>query len=288
MDLSIVIVSFNTKKLLDDCLASVERSLKGTEISYEVIVIDNVSTDGTREMLKTTFKKVRTILNKENVGFGRANNQGIKAAHGEYIFLLNSDTIVLDNAINKLLSFAKQHPKTFVGPKLLNLDRSVQTSCGPFFSLPVVFAALYLRGDRIGLTRWSPNRPRGVDWVSGAALMGPKKLFIDNLLFDEKIFMYMEEIDLLYRARKKGYKTLFYPRSVIIHLGSGSSTNKKKGPVLNIYRGLRYFYTKHHAPWKTTILRVLLKAKAAIAWCIGIVTGSAYLKETYAEAYKLT
>lgn len=288
MDLSIVIVSFNTKKLLDDCLASVGRSLKETQLSYEVIVVDNVSTDGTREMLKKKYTWVQTIFNSENVGFGRANNQGMKKAVGEYIFLLNSDTIILNNAIAKLLSFAKQHPKTFVGPKLLNLDRSVQTSCGPFFSLPVVFAALFLRGDRIGLTRWSPNRTRGVDWVSGAALMGPKKLFMDNLFFDEKIFMYMEEIDLLYRAKKKGYKTLFYPRSVIIHLGSGSSTNKKKGPVLNIYRGVKYFYIKHHAPWKVRILLFLLKAKAAIAWCIGVLTGSAYLKETYAEAYKLS
>ncbi len=287
MDLSIVIVSFNTKQLLDDCLASVYRSLKDSRVDYELIIVDNVSTDGTREMLKKKYPVIRTILNKENVGFGRGNNQGMEAAKGDYIFLLNSDTIVLNNAIAKLLSFARQHPKHFVGPKLLNLDRSVQTSCGPFFSLPVIFAALFVRGDRLGLTRWSPSRTRRVDWVSGAALMGPKKLFMDNLLFDEKIFMYMEEIDLLYRARKKGYKTLFYPRSVIIHLGSGSSTNKKKGPVLNIYKGLKYFYIKHHAPWKVRILLLMLKAKAAIAWCIGLVTGSQYLKETYAEAFRL-
>lgn len=286
MDLSIVIVSFNTKKLLDDCLGSVERSLEGAKVIYEVIVVDNVSTDGTREMLKKKYPKFRTILNTENVGFGRGNNQGIKIAKGEYIFLLNSDTIVLNNAVGKLFSFATQHAKTFVGPKLLNLDRSTQTSCGPFFSLPVVFAALFLRGDRIGVTRWSPNSTRQVDWLSGAALMGPKKLFMDDLLFDEKIFMYMEEIDLLYRAKKSGHKTLFYPKSVIIHLGSGSSTNKKKGPVLNIYKGLIYFYQKHH-PRKLLILKLLLKTKAAIAYLLGVATGNQYLKETYAEAFKL-
>ncbi len=287
MDLSIIIVSFNTKKLLDDCLASLFQSLKGIGVSFEIIVVDNVSTDGTREMLKSKYKQVRAILNSENVGFGRANNQGIRQSRAEYIFLLNSDTIVINNAIGKLLAFAHQHPKSFVGPKLLNLDRSIQTSCGPFFSLPVVFAALFLRGDRIGLTRWSPNSVRRVDWVSGAALMGQRKLFVDDLLFDEKIFMYMEEIDLLYRARRRGYSTLFYPRSVIIHLGSGSSTNKKKGPVLNIYRGLIYFYQKHRGKVSTGMLRLLLKLKAAVAWGIGVVVGSSYLKETYAEAYRL-
>lgn len=287
MDLSVVIVSFNTKKLLDDCLASIFRSLKDAKIGFEVIVVDNVSTDGTREMLKSKYPNVRTILNRENVGFGKANNQGIKKAVAEYIFLLNSDTIVLNNAIGKLLAFAKLHPKSFVGPKLLNLDRSNQTSCGPFFSLPVVFASLFLKGDRLGLTRWSPKEIRNVDWVSGAALMGPKKLFLNDLLFDEKIFMYMEEIDLLYRARQKGYKTLFYPRSVIVHLGSGSSTNKRKGPVLNIYRGLIYFFAKHHNRLSLFVLKVLLKTKAAVAWCIGVSSGSQYLKETYAEAFRL-
>lgn len=286
MDLSIVIVSFNTKKLLDDCLNSVGRSLKGSRVSYEIIVVDNVSTDGTRELLKKKYPKVRTILNRENVGFGRGNNQGIKIAKGEYIFLLNSDTVVLNNAISKLLSFAKLHPKSFVGPKLLNFDRTNQTSCGPFLSLPIVFTALFLRGDRLGLTRWSPSHSREVDWASGAALIGPKKLFMDEFLFDEKIFMYMEEIDLLYRARKKGHRTLFYPRSVIIHLGSGSSTNKKKGPVLNIYKGLLYFYQKHH-PRKLWMLKLFLKTKAAIAYLLGVATGNQYLKETYSEAFKI-
>ncbi len=287
MDLSVVIVSYNTQKLLSDCLSSVGRSLKGSGVDTEVIVVDNVSTDGTREMLKKKFPWVKTIYNSENVGFGRANNQGIQKAKGEYIFLLNSDTIILDSAIAKLLSFARQHPKTFVGPKLLNPDRSVQTSCGPFFTLGVVFAALFLKGDRIGLTRWSPGKSRRVDWVSGAALMGPRKIFLDDLLFDEKIFLYMEEIDLLYRARKKGFRTLFYPRSVIVHIGSASSPTQKRGPVLHIYRGLKYFYAKHHAPWQMTILRFFLKAKAATAWLIGVVSGSAYLRETYAEAYTL-
>ena len=287
MDLSIIIVSYNTKKLTSDCLSSVIKSLKGTGITWEIILIDNVSTDGTRQMLKEKFPKITKILNRDNVGFGKANNQGIKIARGEYVLLLNSDTVVLNNALGKLLAFARQHPNAFVGGKLLNLDHSAQTSCGPFFSLPVVLAVLFFKGDVLGLTRWSPNSVRRVDWVSGACIMAPKKLFMNDLLFDSEIFMYMEEIDLLYRAKRKGYPTYFYPRALIIHLGAGSSTNKRKGPVLNIFKGLIYFYKKHRSPFELRILRFLLKAKAVMAWSIGAIMGKGYICETYAEAYKL-
>jgi GT2 family glycosyltransferase len=117
--------------------------------------------------------------------------------------------------------------------------------------------------------------------------MAQKRLFMHDLLFDEHIFMYMEEIDLLYRAKKKGYATYFYPRSLIVHVGSGSSTNKKKGPVLNIYRGYIYLYTKHASKVSLSLLRGMLKTKAVMAWLLGVLTGSTYLKETYAEAYQL-
>ncbi len=287
MDISVVIVSFNTKKLLDDCLTSLYKSIRGQLFDVEIIVVDNASTDGTREMLINKYPKVRTIFNSENVGFGRANNQGIRKAAGEYVLLLNSDTIVPNHAMKKLYEFTKKHPKSFVGPKLLNMDRSAQTSCGPFFSLPVVFASLFLKGDVIGLTRSSPKKTKHVDWVSGACMMAAKKLFMDDLLFDEDIFMYMEEVDLLMRAKKKGYGTYFYAGAQIIHLGGGSSTNKRTGPVLNIYKGLLFVYRKHYTASALQKLRILLKIKAIISIIIGFVTNSGYLKKTYAEAYTL-
>lgn len=287
MDVSVIIVSYNTKKLLDDCLSSTIRSLKKSGLRWEIIVVDNVSKDGTRPMLKKKYPRVKTLFNRKNAGFGKANNQGIKASTGEYILLLNSDTVVLNDAIGKLVSFGKQHPNSFIGPKLLNPDHTPQTSCGPFFSLPVVFAALFLGGDRIGLTRWSPNKARKVDWVSGACILGPRKLFMQDLLFDEQIFMYMEEIDLLMRAKDRGMTTFFYPRSHVIHVGAASSSNRKKGPVLNIYRGLIFLYKKHGTPEGLFMIRLLLKAKAALAWFIGFALGNEPLKETYAEAYSL-
>jgi GT2 family glycosyltransferase len=287
MDLSVIIVSFNTKKLLDDCLSSLLLSIKAAHIKAEVIVVDNVSKDGTREMLKEKYPKVMTILNRENVGFGRANNQGIRKASGEYILLLNSDTITPVEAIGNLYKFAGKNQKSFIGPKLLNTDGTPQTSCGPFFTLPVVFAALFLKGDVNGLTRWSPDEVKQVDWVSGACFIGKRALFLEDLLFDEQVFMYMEEVDLFMRAREKGYLTLFYPGSNIVHLGGGSSTNKRTGPVLNIYRGLLYVYKKHYSSFSLFVLKILLKAKALVSMSIGYVVGSSYLKQTYAEAYRL-
>ena len=287
MDLSIIIVSYNTKTITDDCLASIKKSLSESSVSYEIIVVDNVSTDGTREMLARKYPDVITIFNDENVGFGRANNQGMRKAKGAYFLLINSDTVAIKNAIPKLYEFAKNHPKSFAGPKLLNMDRSPQTSCGPFLNVGVVFAALFLKGDVLGITRWSPNKLKTVDWVSGACMIGPKKLFMEDLLFDEQIFMYMEEIDLLMRARKKGYRTYFYPGSQIVHLGGASSTNKRTGPVLNIYKGLLFVYKKHYSTFSLFCLKRMLKLKAIISMGIGYVTGSEYLKKTYAEAYKL-
>ncbi len=117
--------------------------------------------------------------------------------------------------------------------------------------------------------------------------MAAKKLFMDDLLFDEKIFMYMEEIDLLMRAKKKGYGTYFYAGSPIIHLGGGSSVNRRTGPVLNIYKGLLYVYNKHNSKRATILLKALLRLKALLLIGLGVVTGSRYLKTTYAEALKL-
>ena len=287
MDISFVIVSYNTEKILDDCLASIYKTLELSTIKFEIIVIDNVSTDGTRGMLKKKYPQVISILNSENVGFGRANNQGIRKAKGEFILLINSDTVSLPKSLVLLYEFAKNHPNDFVGPKLLNTDLSPQTSCGYFFTVPVVFASLFLKGDVNGLIRWSPDQTKMVDWVSGACIMGKRSVFMDDLLFDEKIFMYMEEVDLLMRAKAKGHNTYFFHESTIVHIGGGSSKNKRTGPVLNIYKGLLFVYTKHYSPFSRVILKIFLRAKAILSVIIGHVVGSEYLKKTYVEAFKL-
>lgn len=283
MDLSIIIPSFNTKELLSRCLATVEKSFSGSDITYEIIIVDNASDDGTREMLKKQDKHLVAILNKTNIGYGKANNTGIREAKGTYILLLNSDIEVIDDAIPKLYGFIKEHPKTFAGGKLKNADGTPQASAGSFYSLPVVFLMLFCKGDRLGITRSSPDAITNTDWVSGACIIGKKQDFTDAGLFDEDIFMYMDEVDFLYRAGKKGYTTMFFPDARFLHIGAASSEGKKM-PVINIYRGLVFFYKKHAHTWEQRTLHVLLRIKAYAAIVIGRLTGNSGLVNLYEKA----
>lgn len=283
MDLSIIIVSFNTKDLLKNCLTSVFNTTKG--INFEVFVVDNGSTDGSIEMVKKKFPKVFLIKNKKNLGFARANNQALKKAKGEYLLLLNSDTKILDNALEKLVNFAKGKEELgIVGPKLLNPDKSPQPSAAPFYTLPVVFISL-LRGD--SFLRRSYQETREVDWVAGACFLIKKEITKKIGFLDEEFFMYIEEMEFCFRAKKAGYKTYFYPAAKIFHLVRGSSTAGKREAIWWIYKGLIYFYQKHFAPWQLRVLKFLLQAKALGAWFAGILSGSDYLKKTYAKAFEL-
>jgi len=288
--LSIIIISYNTKKITEDCLKSI---YKWNTDKAEIIVIDNNSIDGSLEMLysyKALKKNFILIEEKNNLGFAKANNLAVGKASGQYVLFLNSDIIVLNNAINKLLDFYinNQEKVHFLGGKLLNKDLSSQPSCGPFYSLPVIFGALFLKGDYWGLTRYSPNKLKKVDWVSGACILTKKRYFESINGFDEKIFMYMDEIDLLYRSKKNNYQTYFYPQAEFIHLGSASSKGKTY-PILQVYRGFIYFYKKHHNhPFSIFFLMFMLKLKAVISLAIGKLSNSNYLIKTYAEAYRLT
>ena len=289
--LSIIIVSFNTKDITKNCLESVFNSLKNSEISYEIVIVDNDSQDGSVEMLREMQKKhpqIKLALNKINTGFGKANNQGVKLASSEYVLLLNSDTVVLDNAVEILLNFLTENEGKmhFLGGKLLNMDMTPQASSGPFYSLPVIFGALFLRGDYWNLTRYSPNSTKQVDWVSGACILTKKEYFTKLKGFDEGIFMYMEEIDLLHRARKQGFKVYFYPEARFIHLGSASSQGKTY-PILQVYTGFLYLYRKHRSKLHLFLLRFMLKLKAVISIGIGRLTNNSYLTETYEKAFKL-
>jgi len=247
-----------SQKITLDCLESLNRSLTGTKIKYEIIVVDNDSRDGSAQVLKDLADNKNGHLvyfqTGSNLGFGRGNNFGVKNASGKYILLLNSDTVILNRSIEKLYNFYLINEKWthFLGAKLLNQDLTVQPSAGRFFTLPVVFATLLLRGDYWGLTRSSPNKFSQVDWISGACIMTSKKYYQRLGGFDKNIFMYMEEVDLLYRAKKIGLETFFYPESQIIHLGSASSTGKTF-PILQVYKGFILKTTFYHEKLMVTI-----------------------------------
>lgn len=292
IDLSIVIVSYNTKKITEDCIESINRSLTNTKIKYEIIVVDNNSLDGSAEALQKIAQnktnRLSYLQTGSNLGFGRGNNYGVKKAKGRYLLLLNTDTVILNRAIEKLYNFYVNNEDQvhFLGAKLLNRDLTAQPSACRFFTLPVVFATLLLKGDYWGLTRSSPDRFSQVDWVSGACIMTTKKYYLKLNGFDKNIFMYMEEVDLLYRAKKLGLNTFFYPDAQIIHLGSASS-NGKTFPILQVYQGFLFFYKKHFTVFQLFALRLILKFKALIAYLIGKIKGDQYLIKTYEQAFKL-
>ncbi|MDA1317242.1 MAG: glycosyltransferase family 2 protein [bacterium] len=286
MDLSIIIISYNTAELTKLTIKSIFQSIS-SDLAFEIIVLDNDSRDNSVPMLKELVKKhdnVILIESKDNLGFSKGNNKAITRANGTHLLFLNSDIIVIDNAIEQLYSFYKTNDEVhFAGGKLLNNNTSPQASTGPFYSLPVVFGALFLKGDYWGLTRYSPNTNRKTDWVSGACLMTTKQLFEELGGFDEELFMYMEEIDLLYRAKKKGYSTYFCAEAKFIHLGSASSQGKTY-PILQVYKGFLYFYQKHHSLVAVSLLKGMLQLKADVSIWVGKLTQNRYLIETYGKA----
>ncbi len=291
VELSIILISYNTAKITTDCIESIYNSQGIASLSFEVIVLDNNSSDESISKIKKlqqTYSSLKLIESKENTGFSRGNNIAAQKAKGEYIFFLNSDTVVLENAISSLLRFIKNRQDTvhFVGGKLFNADLSPQPSCGPFYSLPVIFGALFLKGDYWGLTRYSPDHTQKVEWVSGACILTKKEYFDKVGGFDEGIFMYMEEIDLLYRAKQKGFNTYFYDKAKFIHLGSASSQGKTY-PILQVYNGFLYFYNKHHKGVKITLLKGMLQLKALVSLAVGKLTNNEYLIQTYEKAFKI-
>lgn len=292
--LSIIILNWNTRELLRKCLKSLISNSKFLISNYEVIVVDNGSEDNSVEMLKNLKPclpagRLKTIENGKNLGFSKGNNIGIKAASGQCIMLLNSDTIVKQGAIQKLVEFLDSHCEIdIVGPKLLNKDGTPQASCGRFPNLGVAFVMLFK--EHLGgsdYVRYSPEKSGFVDWMMGAAFMARKEIFQKIGGLDEEIFMYMEEVEWFYRARKAGFKSYFLKEAEIIHLGRGSAKSGKKDPILNIYKGIIHYYKKHKSFFELIILRLMLKLKAVMALTVGYLKNDNYLKETYGEALKI-
>jgi GT2 family glycosyltransferase len=248
---AIVIVNWNTKDILRDCINSIYKETKGTE--FEIIVVDNNSSDGSQEMIKKEFSKVKLIANKENKGFAAANNQGIRTAKGRYILLLNSDTLILDNAITKTIRFADKHPRIGItGCKILNLDKTLQRSCFMFPSILNMFlSATYLYKifpknrffGRELMTWWDHNEIKNVNVVMGSFMLVKGEAIKEVGLMDEQYFMYTEETDWCCQFNKKGWKITFCPCAEIIHLG-GQSSKKAKSKMTLQLRGSKLLFMK--------------------------------------------
>lgn len=233
-ELSIIILSFNTKDLLSDCLASLEK-VQG-ELEFEVIVADNGSVDGSLEMVKKNFPWVIALDNKGNLGFARGNNMARKIAGGEYILFLNSDTIVYKNALRKSLDFLKSDRKIgAVSCKLVLANGKLDRDARRRFPTPWVSFNRLILGN--GKLYWYGDIPEDevheVDVIQGAFHLSPKKVLDEVGWFSEDYFLDGEDIDLCWKIRAKGYKIYYYPEVSILHLkgaSKGKNEAKKKVP----------------------------------------------------------
>lgn len=272
IDLSIIIVSYNSKDFILECLRSVKRWTKG--ITYEVIVVDNGSKDGTTELLKNGKTEKRKniefhlIENEKNAGFAGGNNVGIKKAKGRHVLLLNPDTKLVDNSIKKMVEWMDEHPKVGIAScKLIYEDGVVQSTGGFFPTLPRVFLWATFIDDIPFIQQifgsYHPHtylgfydKERELDWVTGAFFLISRKVIDGIGLLDEDFFLYVEELEYCMRAKELGWKVGYSPQTQIIHYVGKSGT--KEGTVIQELSGLKLLYKKHFSPIDQLILRVFL------------------------------
>jgi GT2 family glycosyltransferase len=243
--ISIVIVSYNVSKLLDECLQSVARALQG--IDGEVFVVDNHSKDNTLTMLKEKHPEVRVIANEVNVGFSRANNQAIRLSEAEYVLLLNPDTVVYENTLHGVLDFMDQHPQAG-GAGVRMLTREGYRAPESRRSIPTPWVAML---KMLGATRryymshLSWDEPGQIEAVSGAFFLVRRKALDQVGLLDEDYFMYGEDIDLSYRLLKGGWQNWYLPYDIIHY--KGESTQKSSFRYVHtFYQAMLIFFRKHY------------------------------------------
>jgi N-acetylglucosaminyl-diphospho-decaprenol L-rhamnosyltransferase len=256
VDLSVVIVSWNTRDLLARCLESIDRSPPGC--GYEVWVVDNASSDGSAQMVRERFRWVHLIENEQNVGFAAANNQAIRLSgscpgsgrSSEYIVLLNSDTEVRPGALEALVAFMQDHPAAgAAGARLLNSDGSLQLSCHPMLTPGrEVWRLLFLERlwprAKYPMQRWDPQTPRRVEVIKGACLLLRRPALDQVGLLDEGYFMYTEEVDLCYRMALAGWELWWVPGAEVVHHEAGSTRQAAESMYVQLYRSKVQFYRK--------------------------------------------
>ncbi len=221
MQLSVIIVNYNVRYFLEQCLLSVEKALRGIE--GEIIVVDNISPDDSCEMVKKEFPKVILIENKENVGFSKANNQGVAVAKGDFVLILNPDTVVAEDTFSKILFEAKKRPNLgMLGVKLIDgtgrfLPESKRGLPTPKVAFNKLFGISSTTTGKYYATHLDENESGVIDILVGAFMLMQRKKYNEVAGFDEDYFMYGEDIDLSYKLLKKGYQNYYFPFNQIIH-----------------------------------------------------------------------
>ena len=267
MKLSIIIVSWNVRHDIINCLGSIYA--RPSSMPFEIIVIDNASSDGSTQEIRKQFPKVTCVANNQNYGFAGANNQGIKLAKGEYLLFLNPDTIMHSGALDYLVSFMdKNEDAGACGPGLFNEDGSIQRSARQFPSYRgalyrftfLKYFKVFKNSYRSWLMRdFDHKSQRNVDQLMGAALL-VRKSIIDKIGgFDENFFMYYEEVDLCYRIKQHSWRIVFLPQACITHLGGRSSQQIPAAKRIMMLRSLLKYFRKNHGHGITFLFNCVFK-----------------------------
>jgi len=264
------VVSYNTRELLRACLASVRDAG-----AAEIVVVDNGSRDGSVEMVRAEFPEARLVLDPSNRGYGAAANLAFRRSTAEHLLLLNSDTTVSPGACRALAAYLDAHPRVgLAGPLLRNPDGTLQRSCFPFPSPRTAFLGesglgygiRFVPGLRARHPRtWAHDRPRPMPWVLGAAL-GIRRAAFDAVGgFDERFFMYFEEVDLCRRLAGAGWEVHFAPVTEVTHLGGASTSQARAEMIVRYYESMARFYRFHRPAGDLARLRAIVRAKARVA-----------------------
>lgn len=266
VEISIVIVSWNTKDFLLECLESIKA--QPPSVSMEIIVVDNASTDGSPEAVENKYPDVHLIKNDQNYGFAKANNIGLKESKGRYLCLINSDVKVMPECLTYLYEYIENNPSIgMIGPRILNADLTLQCTCRHFPSLWNGFCsatALYrifpqskiFSSDQ--MFYFKHDFAREIDVLAGCFLMVRRKAFEQVGYLDDQFFMYAEDIDWCKRFWQTGWSIVFFPAAVSVHYGGASSANEPLRFSMAQERSLLQYWTKHHSMLSKILLFCLL------------------------------
>lgn len=279
LDLSIIIVNYNTCQLTQDTIKSIYNS--ETHHAYEVILIDNHSSDNSVTTIRAAYPNITLIENQANTGFSKANNQGIRIAQGRYILLLNSDTLLEPDTLQTMIQFMDEHPQAGAsGCKLVLADGTLDKACKRGFPTPS--AAFYYI---TGLSRVFPDNPRfnqyqlghlsdnehhQVDSLVGAFML-VRRVTIDQVgMLDEDYYMYGEDVDWCYRMKEAGWEIHYYPKTKITHLKGASSRRKPMKIIYEFYRAMYLFHHKHYRKHYNGIVNVIIYTGITLSFIAAI------------------
>lgn len=266
MDFSFIIVNWNAKRDILECLKSLVKESKGR--NAEIIVVDNGSTDGSTKAIREFFPGVMLIENVKNLGFAMANNMGIRNSKGKYVCLVNSDVTVLEGSIGTMHDYMERHPKVgILGPQILNTDYTIQPSCKSFPTLWNSFCRTMALDSFFPKTRffegefmtyWAHDTLRPVDIIVGCFWMARRTAIDEVGLLDERFFIYSEDKDWCKRFHEKGWEVIYIPDAKVIHYGGASSANEPIRFYLEMQKANLQYWEKHHDSISTVLFRLML------------------------------